>query len=323
MNNSFSKIIAVGGYLPSNCVSNEELSKTVDTSDEWIVERTGIKFRHIAEDGEYTSDLASKALLDALSKFQVNTDELDGIIVATTTPDVIFPSTACLVQKKIGMRHGFAFDISAVCSGFIYAVSIANAMIKSGAAKRIAVIGSETMSRILDWGDRSTCVLFGDGAGAVILEASEREGIIDVSIASDGNFENILNVPGGVSMGNMDASIFMNGRDVYRHAVEKFVSVSKEQLEQNNFAVQDLNWYIPHQANKRIIDAVGMRMGIDLDKVVVTVDMHANTSAATIPLALNEIYKSGKLKGGDLIQMPALGAGLTWGSLLMRWIEKS
>jgi 3-oxoacyl-[acyl-carrier-protein] synthase-3 len=315
-----SKIIAEGAYLPSRIVSNSELAETVETSDEWIIERTGIKSRHIASDRELTSDLAVLALQDAFKHYSIDPDSLDGIIIATTTSDQVFPSTAAVVQGKLGLATGcFCFDVSAVCAGFVYALSIADSMVKSGAAKRIAVVGAETMSRILDWNDRSTCILFGDGAGAIILEATkENIGILGSNLLSDGRARGILKVDGGVSSGSMDAKVMMNGREVFRNAVEKIASSSAILLETLGLSVEDLAWFLPHQANQRILDAVADRLSLPKEKLISTVERHANTSAASIALAYSESVRSGKIKQKDLVMFSALGAGLAWGSLLLK-----
>lgn len=315
-----SKIIAEGSYLPERVVTNTDLMATIETSDEWIVDRTGIKSRHVAAENELTSDLAVAALSDALKRYDIPSDSLDAIIVATTTPDQIFPSTASIVHGKMGLKDTcFSFDIAAVCSGFIYALSIADSMIKSGAAKRIAVIGAETMSRVLDWKDRATCVLFGDGAGVMILETSENDtGILGYNLFSDGSCRDILKVDGGVSVGQMDAKILMNGREVFRSAVEKMSSSSASLLASLGVTVDELSWVLPHQANQRILDAVATRLKLPKEKLISTVATHANTSAASIALAYSESIRNGKIKSGDLIMLSALGAGLTWGSLLLR-----
>lgn len=317
----FSKLIGCGSYLPQKILMNEDMSRFVDTSDEWITTRTGIKKRHIAREGETTSDLAVSALQEACVSFAIDKNTINGIIVATTTPDIVFPSTAALVQKKVGIDSGFAFDLNAVCAGFIYALVAADALIKSGTAKRVAVIGAETMSRIVDWKDRSTCVLFGDGAGVFIMEASYDKstgGIIASSIDADGRFSEILAVNGGVSKGDCNAKIYMNGREVFKHAVEKMSTTVSSLLSKSDLTVNDLDWLIPHQANIRIMDSIAERLGIDRGKVVATVDKHANTSAATIPLAYCDYYKQGLMKDNQLIAMTAVGAGVTSGGILMK-----
>jgi 3-oxoacyl-[acyl-carrier-protein] synthase-3 len=315
-----SKIIATGAYLPARIITNDELANTIDTSDEWIASRTGIRRRHVVEAGELTSDLGVKAVQDALTSAGISLDSIDGLIVATTTPDVVFPSTAAIIQEKLGIKTGFAFDLNAVCSGFLYAYVMADSLIRTGQVKRIAVIGTETMSRVLDWNDRKTCVLFGDGAGAIILEASpQSDGLLASEIQCDGALSNILNIPGGISAGNMDAKIAMQGREVYRHAIEKMVLSINKLLEQTNLETSNLDWFIPHQANIRIIEAVSERLALPKEKLIVTVDKHANTSAASIPLALDDLYKSQKLKRGQIIALSAVGAGLTWGSAILEF----
>lgn len=314
------KIIGYGAYLPQKILSNEELSKNLDTNDEWIFSRTGIKNRHIAAENEYTSDLAAHALKAALVNAQLDASQLDGIILATTTPDVVFPSTATIVQQKVEACNAFAFDISAVCSGFVYALSVANAMLYTPQYKRIAIIGAETMSRIVDWNDRSTCILFGDGAGTIILErcdSVEEKGIIAIDIASDGNCSDILKVGGGVSSGNLEAKLSMNGKEVFKHAVEKMSQSTHNMLQNNNLTEEDIDFIIPHQANIRIINAIAQRLGIDEAKIISTVANHANTSAASIPLAFAEGFASNRLQRGQRIMFTALGAGLTWGSALI------
>lgn len=315
-----SRIIATGAYLPSKILSNNDLAKLVDTSDEWIYSRTGIKQRHIASNEEVTSDLAALALSNALTKSGIKKETLDAIIVATTTPDVIFPATAVYTQHKAGIKQGFAFDINAVCSGFVYAYITADALVRSGQAKRVAVIGADIMTRIIDWNDRKTCVLFGDGAGAVIIEASDQStGVMASEIFSDGSLAGILNVAGGVAAGNLDAKLYMEGREVYKHAVEKMTSTITSLIQKANLQVTDLDWLVPHQANIRILDAVAQRVGMDKEKMVATVDQHANTSAATIPLALDNLNESGKLLRGNKLAFVAAGAGLTWGGLILKF----
>jgi 3-oxoacyl-[acyl-carrier-protein] synthase-3 len=316
-----SKIIAEGAYLPSKIVSNSDLAQTLDTSDEWIIERTGIKSRHIAAYDEMTSDLAVAALLDALNRYQIDKESIDALIVATTTPDQIFPSTAAIVHGKMGLKQGcFSFDLAAVCSGFIYAMSIADSLIKSGSAKRVAVIGAEVMSRILDWNDRSTCILFGDGAGTIILEATQEKdvGILGYNLFSDGACKDILKVQGGVSAGQMDAKVFMNGREVFKNAVDKMAKASAKLLSSLDISIDDVNWAIPHQANQRILDAVAQKLKLPKEKMISTVATHANTSAASIALAYSHAVRSRLVKDGDIIIMAALGSGLTWGSLVYK-----
>jgi 3-oxoacyl-[acyl-carrier-protein] synthase-3 len=317
----FAKITATGSYVPSKIVTNFDLSKDVDTSDEWIVERTGIKERHIADKSELTSDLAFKASQNLLDTYKMKAEEIDMIIVATTSPDLTFPSTACILQNKLKAHKAFCFDVQAVCSGFIYALSIANNFIQNGSAKKVLVVGSETLSRIVDWSDRNTCVLFGDGAGAVMLEASTAEncGIISYSLHSDGSLTDILKTTGGSSFNQKAGFIEMSGREVFKHAVEKMANSVLETLEKVNLKVEDIDLLIPHQANLRILNSVATRLKIPLEKVIITVENHANTSAASIPLALDFANKNNKIKKGDLIILEALGGGLTWGSIALRW----
>ena len=314
-----------GHYLPERVVTNDELAKMVDTSDEWIVERTGIKQRHFAADDEYTSDLAFKAATDALNDAGLSADDIDLIIVATTTPDRSFPAVAVQLQGALGIDHGFAFDIQAVCSGFVYALNMADNFIKLGQVKRALVLGAETFSRLLDWEDRSSVVLFGDGAGAVVLEAMEGEGtiadrgIISSHLHSDGRLESLLRSSGGVSTTKDAGHIEMKGREVFRHAVVNLADVVNEALEANNITAADIDWLVPHQANKRILDGTAKKLDFDADKIIITVDKHANTSAASVPLALSTAVKDGRIAKGDLLLLEALGAGLTWGSVVLRY----
>lgn len=317
----FSKIIGVGSYLPEKFLTNDDLSKLVDTSDEWITTRTGIKKRHIIAAGENASDLATNALKHALASSKLACDDLDAIIVATTTPDRIFPSTAVKVQHNIGMQTGFAFDIQAVCAGFIYALQVADSFLKSQKAKRIAVIGVDAMSKIVNWHDRNTCVLFGDGSGCVILEQrvqEENNGILDIKLYSDGQYEEFLMVGDGASEGSVPGKIQMNGSEVFRHAVTKMSDSIKTILDKNSLTIENIDWLLLHQANYRIIKAVAERLGISLEKAVSTVHQHANTSAASIPLALDAYIKEGRIKEGELIALSAIGGGLTWGSALLK-----
>jgi 3-oxoacyl-[acyl-carrier-protein] synthase-3 len=316
-----SKIVGVGSYLPEKILTNNDLEQVLDTSDEWIQARTGIKKRHIADKNQKTSDLATIAVENALKNANLNSNDLDALIVATTTPDLIFPATAVRVQNNIGMNSGFAFDIQAVCSGFLYALQLGDSLIKSNKAKRVAIIGAETMSRIIDWTDRSTCVLFGDGAGSVILEkteSNEHQGIVDIELFSDGSLQDILAVNGGVSDGNLDKKIEMNGREVFRYAVTKMPESIKSIVNKNEVTLENLDWVLLHQANERITKAVVDKLGINIEKAVSTVSHHANTSAASIPLALEHYISNGKVKTGDLIALAAVGGGLTWGSALLK-----
>ena len=332
-----STIIGVGGYLPANIVSNFDLEKLVETTDEWITQRTGIHQRHIAEKNEGTSDMATEAVKKALQSANLQVEDIDAIICATTTPDLTFPSTACLIQKKLSLNKPImAFDIQAVCSGFIYAVSIANDIMKSGKLKNVVVIGADKMSSVIDWNDRSTCVLFGDGAGAVILQATDTKdnsGIIDAELFANGNFNDILYTNGGVSCEKEQLSVKnaygemitttngvvkMNGQGVFKHAVEKMTSSIKNIVDKNNFSLNDIALIAPHQANYRILSLVAEKLGIPAEKFMLTIGEHANTSSASIPLALDVAIQENKAKKGDLIILEALGAGLTWGSVLLR-----
>ena len=324
-----SKILGCGSYLPERILTNAELAKTLDTSDEWIVERSGIRQRHIASDGQFTSDLALKAAERALEHAGIKAKNVDMVIVATATPDNTFPATATKVQHNLGMTTGAAIDIQAVCSGFVFALSVADNMIKGGQADTIVVIGAETFSRILDWEDRGTCVLFGDGAGAVVLRASPddvpdediitAQGILSTHIHSNGSTRDLLYVDGGPSSTQTVGHVRMVGREVFRHAVTNLANIVGETLDAHGLHSDDLDWLVPHQANKRILDSTARKLGMSADRVVVTVDRHANTSAASIPLALDEAVKDGRIKRGNLVLMEAMGGGLTWGSGLVRW----
>ncbi|MDR0773272.1 MAG: ketoacyl-ACP synthase III [Wolbachia pipientis] len=318
MNKSF--ILSTGSYLPRKMLSNNEIASIVETSDEWIRQRTGIVQRHIADEGELTSDLAVNAAKSAIEKAKIPVDEIDLIIVATTTPDKTFPSCATIVQSKLKCKNAFAFDVQAVCSGFIYAVTAADSLIKSNDRIKYAlVIGAEIMSRIVDWEDRSTCVLFGDGAGAVVMKSEiGRSGIILTNLYSDGNVD-ILCTNGGVSSTGDSGKICMNGREVFKHAVDKLTALIEETLKCNNLKITDIDWLIPHQANIRIIEAVVKKLDLPIEKVINTVDKHANTSAASIPLALDYAIQESKIKSGNLVLLIAIGAGLTWGSVLLRY----
>ncbi|MBY8977695.1 ketoacyl-ACP synthase III [Rhodobacteraceae bacterium NNCM2] len=317
--------IGCGHYLPERVVTNDELSKRIDTSDEWIRTRSGIRQRHIAAEGEKTSDLAIKAAEAALAHAGIEASTLDALIIATTTPDQTFPSTATRVQHAIGMTNGYAFDIQAVCAGFMYALANANGLILSGMAKRVMVIGAETFSRILNWEDRSTCVLFGDGAGAIILDAAEGDGtpadrgVLGTCLHSDGSQNAILYVDGGVSETQTTGYVKMEGREVFRHAVHKLASVAEEVMEKVGVAGTEIDWMVPHQANLRIIEGTAKKAGLDMDRVVVTVQDHGNTSAASIPLALAIAVADGRIQKGQLILMEGIGGGLAWGSALLRW----
>lgn len=325
MSQTRARAIGCGHYLPERVVSNEELARRIDTSDDWIRTRTGIRRRHVAAEGEKTSDLAIEAARAALAAGGVSSADLDALIVATATPDQTFPSTATRVQHGIGMVNGFAFDIQAVCAGFIYALANANGLILSGQAKRVMVVGAETFSRILDWDDRSTCVLFGDGAGAVILEAVEAEGtpddrgVLATCLHSDGAHNRILYVSGGPSTTGLAGHLKMEGKEVFRHAVVKLAEVADEVLAKAGVASSEIDWMVPHQANLRIIESTAKKAGLPMEKVVVTVQDHGNTSAASIPLALSTAVNDGRINPGDLLLMEGIGGGLAWGSALLRW----
>ncbi|WP_372573135.1 beta-ketoacyl-ACP synthase III [Ruegeria jejuensis] len=314
----------IGHYLPERIVPNAEFEATLDTTDEWIRTRSGIERRHFAAEGETTSDLASNAARAALADAGLESDDIDAIIVATSTPDLTFPSAATMVQSKIGMTRGFAFDIQAVCAGFVYALCNANALILSGQARRVLVIGAETFSRIMDWTDRSTCVLFGDGAGALVLEYQDESGtnadrgILSVDLNSDGRFKDLLYVDGGVST-QTTGQLRMQGNQVFRHAVEKLTTAAETALEKAGLANADVDWIVPHQANIRIIQGTAKKMGLPMDNVVVTVQDHGNTSAASIPLAMSVGKARGQIKQGDLIVTEAIGGGLAWGAVVLRW----
>ncbi|GBQ62996.1 beta-ketoacyl-ACP synthase III [Komagataeibacter swingsii] len=311
-----------GGYLPERIVTNDELASRLDTSDEWIRGRTGIGQRHIAGENDTAVSMAAQAARRALEYAGAAPADVDAVIVATSTPDQAFPSTAVRVQAELGMTSGFGFDLAAACSGFIYALSMADSLIRSGQARSALVIGSEVYSRILDWSDRGTCVLFGDGAGAVFLTAAGKQdgdaGILSTHLHSDGQYGDLLYVDGATGRHDRPAHLCMNGREVFRHAVAKLSSSVDEALAANNLTHADVNWLVPHQANLRIIDGVARKLALPADRVVVTVDRHANTSAASIPLALNEAVRDGRIRKGDLVLMEALGGGLTWGSALAR-----
>jgi len=321
---SYSRIAGTGSYLPENVVTNKDLEKRVDTSDEWIQERTGIKRRHIAAEGETTSDLALAAANNALDMAGISAGDIDLIVVATTTPDKVFPSTACIVQRRLDIRGCAAFDVQAVCSGFVYGLDIADRYIRTGAAHNALVVGAETLSRIINWDDRTTAVLFGDGAGAVILQACDEPGIIATHIHADGQYEDLLQVPQGVSQGYdavraEEAYIQMNGNAVFRRAVATLDSIARETLDKHGVDKHDLDWFVPHQANMRIISAAAKKLDMPMERVIVTVDEHANTSAASIPLALDVAVRDGRIQRGELLLFEAFGAGFTWGSALLRF----
>jgi 3-oxoacyl-[acyl-carrier-protein] synthase III len=312
-------IVGTGSALPNNRVSNAELAERVDTSDEWIIERTGIKFRHIAEPHETTASLATLAAKEALIASDFDPTDIDLIILATATPDQTFPASATKVQAALGINDCIAFDVSAVCSGFLYALSVADAMITTGAANRALVIGAETFSRILDWEDRTTCVLFGDGAGAVVLQAQEGErGILASSLHADGRYNDLLYVDGGPSTTGTVGKVRMKGSEVFRHAVTNLAAVLKEVVAKAGLSAEEIDWVVPHQANLRILDATARKLGLSSEQVIVTVDKHANTSAASVPLALDQAVRDGRIKPGDIAVLEAMGGGFTWGASVIR-----
>ncbi len=314
----------VGHYLPERIVPNAEFEKTLDTSDEWIKSRSGIERRHFAAEDETTSDLATKAAQAALENAGLTADDIDAIVLATSTADLTFPSAATMVQNNLGMTKGFAFDVQAVCAGFVFALTNANALVVSGQAKRVLVIGSETFSRIMDWNDRSTCVLFGDGAGALILEAQEGtgtskdRGVLATDLNSDGRYRDILYVDGGISQ-RTTGFLRMQGKEVFRHAVEKLAKTTQTTLDAVGITTDDVDWVVPHQANIRIIKGIAKKMDMPMERVVVTVQDHGNTSAASIPLAMSVAQAEGKMKPGDIVVTEAIGGGLAWGSAVIRW----
>lgn len=320
-----SVVRGTGAALPQRIMKNADFEGMVETSDEWIVQRTGIRQRHIASDDETTASLGEAAARAALADAGLTVDDIDLIILATSTPNNTFPATAVDIQNRLGMRHGFAFDMQAVCTGFVYAVTTADAYIRGGLAKRVLVIGSETFSRILDWTDRSTCVLFGDGAGALVLEAGEGagtisdRGVLAASLRSDGAHKDKLYVDGGPSTTGTVGYLRMEGREVFKHAVGMITDVIEATFNQTGITAEELDWFVPHQANKRIIDASAKKLGIAERKVVVTVDLHGNTSAASVPLALSIAVRDGRIKRGDLVLLEAMGGGFTWGAVLIRW----
>lgn len=317
--------IGIGHYLPTRVVENTEFEKTLDTSDDWIRDRSGIERRHFAAQGETTSQMAIAAARAALDMAGLAANEVDAIVVATSTPDLTFPSCATMVQAGLGMERGFAFDVQAVCAGFVFALANANALIVSGQARRVMVIGAETFSRIMDWTDRGTCVLFGDGAGALLLEAqdgtgqSDDRGILSTDLNSDGRYRDLLYVDGGVSSSQTTGVLRMEGREVFRHAVEKLAETAHRAMERAGVGATDIDWIVPHQANLRIITRTAQKMGVGMDRVVVTVQDHGNTSAASIPLALSVGVARGQIKRGDLLVCEAIGGGLAWGAVVLRW----
>ncbi len=321
---TYARVVSTGSYLPSNRMSNYDLEKMVDTSHEWILSRTGIENRHIAEDHETTSDLAEKAAIAALEAAGLNPDSIDLIVMATTTADQVFPSSACLLQDRLGIKGSPAFDVQAVCAGFMYALDIAEKFIRTESATRALVIGAETFSRIIDWEDRSTCVLFGDGAGAIIVEASDTPGIHSTHLHADGQYKDLLSVPVGVSKNfnkvvNGSAFTQMQGGEVFRIAVKCMEKVAEEALEANGAEIDSVDWMIPHQANMRIITATAKRLGIPMSKVIVTVNQHGNTSAASIPLAFDVAVRDGRIKPGDRILIEGFGGGFTWGAAFLTY----
>jgi len=321
---SYSKIAGTGSYLPERVMHNKEFEALVDTTDEWIQERTGIKRRHIAADNELTSDMGLAAARKAIEAADIDVADIDLIVMATTTPDKVFPSTACIVQRRLDLQKIPAFDIHAACSGFIYALDVADRFIRTGGATKVLIIGSETYSRIINWKDRGTCVLFGDGAGAIVLSAADEPGIMSTHIHADGAFEESLHVPAGISSGYESvraesAFIQMKGHEVFKKAVGTLGSMARETLSMNNVDKHDINWLIPHQANLRIIAAAAKKLDLPMERVVVTVDEHANTSSASIPLALDVAVRDGRIKRGELLLFEAFGAGFTWGSALVRY----
>ena len=321
----YSRIAGTGSYLPEKVVTNDDLAKVVDTSDEWIHSRTGIRERRVAAEGQTSSDLGYQAALKAIEAAGISAGEIDLIVVGTTTPDFIFPSTACLIQQKLGVAGCAAFDVNAACSGFVFALSVADKFVRTGTSKTVLVVGVETLTRMVDWTDRTTCVLFGDGAGAVVLKADAETGILSTHLHADGSKRDLLRCPVGVSAGfseherNAGVRIQMAGNDVFKHAVKALDSVVDETLEANGLDKHDLDWLIPHQANLRIIEATAKRLDMPMERVIVTVDRHGNTSAGSVPLALDEAVRSGRVQRGQLLLLEAFGGGFTWGSALLRY----
>ena len=309
----YSRIAGTGGYLPEKILTNHDLEKMVDTSDEWIIARTGIKERHIVAEGESTTDLAEQASLKAMEMAGVTKDEIDLIVLATTTPDRIFPSTACLLQDRLDIHGAAAFDVQAVCTGFVYALTVADKFIRSGSHKKALVVGAESMSRITDWTDRGTCILFGDGAGAVVIDASEEPGILSTHIHADGQYKELLHVPDGSEF------MEMRGNEVFKMAVNTLGRIVDETLEDNSMQKSDIDWLVPHQANIRIINATAKKLKMDIENVVVTVDKHGNTSSASVPLALDVAVRDGRIQRGETVLLEAFGGGFTWGSALVKF----
>ena len=321
---SYARITGTGGYLPEKVLTNHDLEKLVDTTDEWIRDRTGIRQRHIAGEKEYTVDLAEQAARKAIEAAGISTDTIDLVIVATTTPDRVFPSTACLLQQRLGIHGCAAFDVQAVCTGFVYALGVADQFFRAGTARCALVVGAETLSRILDWTDRNTCVLFGDGAGAVVLQADDETGILSTHLHADGSYEHLLTVTYGVSTGKREilegsGGITMKGNEVFKMAVNTLGRIVDETLQHNNMQKSDIDWLVPHQANIRIINATAKKLNMSLDRVVVTVDRHGNTSAASVPLALDVAVRDGRIKRGETLMLEAFGGGFTWGSVLLNF----
>ncbi len=317
----YSRIVGTGSYLPAQELTNKDIESRIDTSDEWIFSRTGIRTRRVAAEGETTSDLAVQASLAAMTAAGVTADEIDLIIVATTTPDIVFPSTACLLQRKLGVKRGAAFDVQAVCTGFVYALAIADRFIASGQHRCALVVGAEVFSRLLDWSDRRTCVLFGDGAGAVVLKPSSTPGILSTHLHSDGEQSDILCVPGALHGGEVQGRAFvhMDGPAVFRYAVRALDDVCREALEHNGLQGSQIDWLVPHQANVRIIDATAQKMGVPPERVVLTLEHQGNTSAASVPLALDAAVRDGRIQAGHRVMLAAVGGGMTWGAALLRW----
>jgi 3-oxoacyl-[acyl-carrier-protein] synthase-3 len=317
---SYSRILGTGGYLPSKVVTNQDLERTVDTTDAWIRERTGIRQRHVVSDGETCVDLAEAASRLAIEAAGIVAEDIDLIVMGTTTPDQTFPSSACLLQNRLGIRGGAAFDVQAVCTGFVYALGVADKFIKTGSAKLALVVGAETISRIIDWTDRGTCVLFGDGAGAVVIGADETPGIISTHLHADGAYRELLQVPAGIGNGGTGSPYMeMRGNEVFRVAVTTLGRIVDETLSANAMTREDIDWLVPHQANMRIIQATARKLDLPMEQVVVTVDVHGNTSAASVPLAFDQAVRDGRIQRGQTVLMEAFGGGFTWGSVLLRY----
>ncbi|MGQ0621529.1 MAG: beta-ketoacyl-ACP synthase III [Panacagrimonas sp.] len=318
---SYSRIVGVGSYLPAQVVTNQDLESRIETTDEWVFQRTGIRSRRVAAEGEHTSDLALQASRRAMEMAGVNAADIDLIVVATTTPDIVFPSTACILQRKLGIKRGAAFDVQAVCTGFVYALAVADKFVASGQHKCALVVGAEVFSRLLDWTDRRTCVLFGDGAGAVVLKQSDKPGILSTHLHAEGDQGDILCVPGSVHGGEHTGHPFvkMDGQAVFRFAVRVLDQVCRETVEANNIKGSDIDWLVPHQANIRIILATAQKLGLAAERVVITLEDQGNTSAASVPLALDTAVRDGRIQPGHLVMLEAVGGGMTWGSALLRW----